>query len=228
MNIVLVVEEDTDTIELISMHLRREGYEVMIADSAQDAMHVARNEHPNLILLELALTRTDGLRLLDALCGDPVARRIPVIALSNRAAPGDCITALEHGATDFMPKPFAPKELMLRIRAVLKYTQVQGDQADIVGPFYLDSRHMRLQIGNAQVPLTPTEMRLMAALIASSDRVVARQDLQQAVWGDPPDAASRSVDTHLKRLREKLGDYSANIQTIRGCGFRLVTQGVKV
>ncbi len=228
MNKVLLVEEDTDTIELISMHLRREGYAVMIADGAADAMHTARTERPDLILLELALARTDGLALLDALSRDPITRLAPVIVLSSRALPGDCIAALEHGATDFMQMPFAPRELMLRLRAVLRYTQVKADEPDPVGPFHLDPRHMRLQIGNNEVPLTPTEMRLMATLIASSDRVVARQDLQQAVWGDPADAASRSVDTHLKRLREKLGDYSHNIQTIRGFGFRLVTDGIKV
>lgn len=210
------------------MHLRREGYEVLIAEGATDAMQTARTERPDLILLEIALARTDGLSLLDDLSRDPISRLIPVIVLSSRALPGDCIAALEHGATDFMQMPFAPKELMLRLRAVLRYTQVKADEPDFVGPFHLDPRHMRLQIGTSQVPLTPTEMRLMAALIASSDRVVARQDLQQAVWGDPPDSASRSVDTHLKRLREKLGDYSHNIQTIRGCGFRLVTEGVKV
>ena len=218
---ILVVEDENDIRDLLVFTLDREGFAVLQADSGQAALEQARNKHPDLILLDLMLPGMDGLSVYKRLQREPDTASIPVIMLTAKGEEIDRIVGLEIGASDYIVKPFSLREVILRIRVVLgrKGGQPQSPVLQC-GPISLDSSSHSVRVSGAPVELTITEFRLLQDLIEHSGKVRTREQILSAVWGYSFDGYSRTVDTHVRRLRAKLGQGAKIIETIRGVGYR--------
>jgi two-component system, OmpR family, phosphate regulon response regulator PhoB len=220
MSRILVVDDEEDIVDLIRLHLEREGFDIVSAGNGLQVVQLAVENEPDLILLDLMLPGIDGQQVHRRLRADTRTRHIPVIMLTARSQTSDRIAGLESGVDDYITKPFSPRELMLRVQAVLRRSQkVVTLVEQRVGPFRLDRKNMVLTAGEERVDLTVTELRLITALLENPDVVHSRQELLNLVWGHGDDSHSRTLDTHIKRLREKLGAHGQHILTVRGQGY---------
>jgi two-component system phosphate regulon response regulator PhoB len=228
---VLVVEDEPAIAELIALNLRHQGFEVALAAGADEAQARIDQVLPDLVILDWMLPGTSGVQLARRWRGNPRTREVPVIMLTARAAESDKIAGLDAGADDYLTKPFSPAELQARIRAVLRRRAPTALDLPVeVGPLRLDpvSRRVTHGQGAAAVELKvgPTEFRLLHVLLSQPERVHSRSQLLNRVWGDHVFIEERTVDVHIKRLRESLApaDAQAMIETVRGAGYRLVAQ----
>ena len=232
MSCVLVVEDETAIAELIAINLRHAGFEVTVAADADQAQAAIDRVLPDLVLLDWMLPGQSGIQLARRWRSDARTREMPVIMLTARAEEADKITGLDAGADDYLTKPFSPKELMARIRAVLRRKAPEAlDTVVEVAGLKLDPatrRVARRLDGEArELRLGPTEFRLLHFLMTHPERVHSRAQLLDRVWGDHVFIEERTVDVHIKRLREALAPVqcSALIETVRGAGYRL-TQSI--
>jgi len=218
---ILVVEDEDDIRDLLAFTLAREGFAVLQADSGLAALEQARNKHPDLILLDLMLPGMDGLNVYKRLQREPSASGIPVIMLTAKGEEIDRIVGLEIGAADYIVKPFSLREVILRIRAVLG-RRIKQPKSPVLhcGPVNIDSSSHSVRVFDTPVELTITEFRLLQDLIEHTGKVRTREQLLSAVWGYSFEGYSRTVDTHVRRLRAKLGQGAEIIETIRGVGYR--------
>jgi len=220
---ILVVEDEDDIRDLLAFTLAREGFAVLQADNGPVALEQARNKHPDLILLDLMLPGMDGLSVYKRLQREPDASNIPVIMLTAKGEEIDRIVGLEIGAADYIVKPFSLREVILRIRAVLgrkgKQPKSQGSVLQC-GPVTLDTSSHSVRVFDTHVELTITEFRLLQDLIEHPGKVRTREQLLSAVWSYNFEGYSRTVDTHVRRLRAKLGQGAEIIETVRGVGYR--------
>ena len=220
MHKILVVEDERDIADLIGFNLQRNGYEVLKAHDGIAGTEVALRERPSLIILDLMLPGRDGYAVFRALRRDPRTATTPVIMLTARAQTEDRIQGLEVGADDYLTKPFSPKDLMLRVQAVLKRSDAPPGAVDFsYGPFRFDKNVLKFYVDNEPVDLTSTEFKLLLYLCERSGKPQDRNDLLRTVWGYSDDVHSRTLDTHMKRLRQKLGDHGSWIETVRGVGY---------
>jgi two-component system phosphate regulon response regulator PhoB len=219
---ILVVEDEDDIRNLVVLQLEREGFTVATAANGIDALAVARRTLPSLVILDLMIPGISGTEVCRRLRAEPETRDVPVIILSARAEEIDRVVGFEVGADDYVTKPFSPRELMLRVRAVLRRapTETAGDGALDFGDLRVDESAHRVWVTGDEVTLTATEFKLLTTLAHRIGRVQSRGQLLQDVWDAPPDLNTRTVDTHMKRLREKLGFASGHIETVRGVGYR--------
>ena len=222
---ILVVEDEKDILNLIEWHLRAEAYSVLKADDGIKALGLAVEHLPDLIVLDLMLPGMDGLDICKALKKNPKTENIPVVMLTARGEEVDRIVGLELGADDYMVKPFSPRELTLRVRAILKRFDKKPEDPEKTKLRYrelaIDMDSYRVWIQEKEVLLTVTEFKLLLELIQNQGRVRTRDQLLDRVWGYQFDGYARTVDTHVRRLRQKLGDeYSKTIETVRGIGYR--------
>jgi len=231
MSSVLVVEDESAIAELISINLRHSGYEVTIATSADQAQVVVDRELPDLVLLDWMLPGQSGLQLAKRWRSDVRTRELPIIMLTARNEEADKISGLDAGADDYLTKPFSTKELLARMRAVLRRKAPEAlDSAVDVAGLRLDpsTRRVTRRIGEdlREVKIGPTEFRLLHFLMTHTERVHSRAQLLDRVWGDHVFIEERTVDVHVKRLREALAPMqcSALIETVRGAGYRLTAQ----
>jgi two-component system phosphate regulon response regulator PhoB len=221
MSKILVVDDEPDISELVALHLIREGHECVCLTNGLEVFPYVSTHQPDLIVLDLMLPGQDGMSVFKRLRADSRCRTIPVIMLTARAQMADRITGLELGADDYLTKPFSPRELALRISAVLRRTQrVQSISEVKTGRFLLDRKNMKLFLDAAPVDLTTTEFKLLATLMENDKAVHTRSELLREVWGYSDEVATRTLDTHIKRLREKLGDAGRHIATVRGTGYQ--------
>jgi len=225
---VLVVEDESAIAELIAINLRHAGFEVTVAVDADQAQAAIDRVLPDLVLLDWMLPGQSGIQLARRWRGDARTREMPVIMLTARAEEADKITGLDAGADDYLTKPFSPKELMARIRAVLRRKAPEAlDTAVEVAGLTLDpaTRRVTRRVAgeSREVKLGPTEFRLLHFLMTHPERVHSRAQLLDRVWGDHVFIEERTVDVHIKRLREALAPVqcSALIETVRGAGYRL-------
>jgi len=225
---VLVVEDETAIAELIAINLRHAGFEVTVAADADQAQAAIDRVLPDLVLLDWMLPGQSGIQLARRWRGDARTREMPVIMLTARAEEADKITGLDAGADDYLTKPFSPKELMARIRAVLRRKAPEAlDTVVEVAGLTLDpaTRRVTRRLGGEprEVKVGPTEFRLLHFLMTHPERVHSRAQLLDRVWGDHVFIEERTVDVHIKRLREALAPVqcSALIETVRGAGYRL-------
>ena len=222
MSRILLVDDERDIIDLIALHLQREDHQVFAVGNGLRALPAAVQHVPDLIVLDLMLPGQDGMAVFRQLRAEPKTRHIPVIMLTARSMTGDRIAGLECGADDYLTKPFSPRELLLRIQAVLRRSQKVTTVNELrVGPFHLDKKNMALYLDNETVELTLTEYKLISVFMDNPNVVHARGELLSSVWGYHDDTNTRTLDTHIKRLREKLGKYGEHIETIRGQGYQL-------
>jgi len=225
MHKILIVEDEHDIAELIAFNLRRAGYEVMTAHDGIEGTAVAMRERPALIVLDLMLPGRDGFGVFRELRRDARTSSIPVIMLTARAQTEDRIQGLEVGADDYLTKPFSPKELLLRIQAILKRSEGPPGAVEFThGPFRFDKNALKFYVDDEPVDLTSTEFKLLLFLCERAGRPQERNDLLRTVWGYSDEVHSRTLDTHMKRLRQKLGACGSWIETVRGVGYRVASQ----
>jgi two-component system phosphate regulon response regulator PhoB len=221
---ILVVDDEQDIVALVAYHLVKGGYRVSTAANGTDAIRLARQELPSIIVLDLMLPGISGLEVLQQLRGDELTRDVPVLLLTARREERDRIQGLTLGADDYLTKPFSPEELVLRVRNILRrVAQSQLGAADMltVGPISIDRSAHRVMVDGRELDLTPTEYRLLLTLVERRGRVQGRRHLLQTVWEAAPDIQTRTVDMHVQRLRTKLGEAGELIETVRGFGYRL-------
>ena len=226
---ILLIEDEPDIAEVLQYNLQKEGFQVELANRGDAGLEAVRRDSPDLILLDLMLPGLDGLEMTRLLKRDPATAHLPIVMLTARSEEVDRIVGLELGADDYISKPFSPREVVLRVKAVLR--RLQPEPADHpedtasetlqVGGIELDVSGHQLRLGGKEVPLTATEFRLLRLLMERSGRVQTRGQLLSDVWGYAEDIDSRTVDTHIRRLRRKLGPEADRIETVIGVGYRL-------
>lgn len=221
---ILVVDDEPDIVALVVYHLAKAGFKISTAANGGDALRIAQQDRPALIVLDLMLPGMSGLEVLEQLRADESTRDIAVLMLTARREEPDRIKGLASGADDYLTKPFSPQELVLRVRNILRrITQAQAGVPDVVrvGPVLIDRSAHRVTLDGADVDLTPTEFKLLMTLAERRGRVQSRRHLLETVWDAAPDIQTRTVDMHVQRLRTKLGAAGDLIETVRGFGYRL-------
>ena len=224
---VLVVEDEPAIQELIGINLKQAGHRVLSALNAEDAQRLLHNTLPDLVLLDWMLPGMSGIEFAKRLKSDTYSKSIPIIMLTARGEESDKVKGLDTGADDYVTKPFSPRELMARIKAVLRRRapQMTDDPIDI-GGLRLDPITHRVSGNGATLDLGPTEFRLLHFLMAHPERVHSRSQLLDHVWGNQVFVEERTVDVHIRRLRSALekSGHDRLVQTVRGTGYRLSTQ----
>ena len=221
---VLVVEDEPDIGALLAFHLEREGYQVLRCRNGLDALQQVRARPPDLVLLDLMLPGIDGLEVCRRLRQDPATAALPVVMLTAKGEEVDRVLGLELGADDYIVKPFSPKEVVARVRAVLRRARPPADSAPMVrGRLVIDVARHTVRVDGVAVPLTPKEFDLLRTLAEARGRVLSRELLLDRVWGYAAagEIESRTVDVHVRRLRMKLGSEGRRIATVKGVGYRL-------
>ena len=222
MNRILVIEDETDIADLISLHLLRDGFTPVLAHDGISGLALAKSECPVLILLDLMLPGMDGVRVFKELRREPRTLHTPVIMLTARAQTEDRVAGLELGADDYITKPFSPKELLLRIKSVLRRSDAPAPREALnLGPFRFDPAALQCYTNNEPLDLTLTEYKLLRHLCEHADQPCDRTELLRSVWGYSDAANTRTLDTHIKRLRVKLGPHAERLETSRGTGYIL-------
>jgi phosphate regulon transcriptional regulator PhoB len=224
---VLIVEDEPDIRNLVVHHLTRDGFRCRTADNGAEALARIRAAAPDLVVLDLMLPEMTGLEVCRRLRADPATAGVPIIMLTAKTDEVDRIVGLEMGADDYVAKPFSPKELVARVRAVLR--RARPDEATrllTAGSVSLDASRHLATVGGHAVELTPKEFDLLHALLEAGGRVLSREHLLNRVWGyaRADEIESRTVDVHIRRLRSKLGVEERRIATIKGVGYRLDTK----
>jgi two-component system phosphate regulon response regulator PhoB len=221
---ILLVEDEPDIAEVLRYNLEKEGFDVDLEERGDTALERLRKEPPDLLLLDLMLPGLDGLEVARILQRDSRTRSLPVIMLTAKGEEVDRIVGLELGADDYITKPFSPREVVLRTKAVLRRSRgavrPEGEMLTL-GKLRLDAEGHRLEVDGEEVSLTATEFRLLKLLMERAERVQTRGQLLSDVWGYAEDIDSRTVDTHVRRLRRKLGAAAEQIETVIGVGYRL-------
>jgi len=222
---ILIVDDEPDLLELVRFNLTSAGFRVDTAASGSAALAALRRSPPDLLLLDLMLPDIEGTELCRKIRAIPELAELPVIMLTAKAEEVDRIVGLELGADDYVTKPFSPRELMLRVKAVLRRRISEGEAQTP-----LEHENLRLEpdtyrcwVGTNDIPLTAKEFGLLRALMLRPGRVMTRDRLLSEVWGRDVTVTSRTIDTHLKRLREKLGEAGGLIETVRGVGYRFAS-----
>jgi DNA-binding response OmpR family regulator len=222
---ILVVEDEPDIRRLVVHHLERDGFRCRTAATGPEALQAARARCPGLVVLDLMLPGVDGLEVCRRLRADEATASVPIIMLTAKAEEVDRVVGLEVGADDYVVKPFSPKELVARVRAVLRRHQPRtADEPPLAaGRIALDVPRHRVEVGGHAVALAPREFSLLQVLLESRGRVLSREQLLERAWGyaRADEIESRTVDVHVRRLRAKLGDEGARIVTVKGVGYQL-------
>lgn len=221
---ILVVDDEADVLDMVCMNLRSAGFGVITAETGAVALQKARTETPDLIVLDIMLPEMTGLEVCKALKKDNSTAAIPIIMLTAKAEEVDRVVGLELGADDYVSKPFSPRELVLRVKSVLRRGQEKTapDERLTLGELVLDRARHEVAVKGKRIDLTATEFKLLAVLLERRGRVQGRERLLNDVWGYESVIDTRTVDTHVRRLREKLGKASAYIETVRGVGYRVI------
>ncbi|HSB19772.1 MAG TPA: winged helix-turn-helix domain-containing protein [Anaeromyxobacteraceae bacterium] len=219
---VLIVEDERDLLSLLDFNLRQAGFETLLAGTAEEALAHVRRTVPDLVVLDLMLPDLPGTEVCRRLKGSDRTRQVPVVILTAKGEEVDRVVGFELGADDYVTKPFSVRELVLRLQAVLRRGGPRETAAERVGSIRIDPGSHRAFVDEEEIPLTPLEFRLLQTLMSRSGRVQSREQLLSDVWEMSPELETRTVDTHVKRLREKLGPARDLLETVRGVGYRLV------
>ena len=223
---VLIVEDEPDIRELVVHHLKREGYQVSAASGGEEALRLVQAAPPDLVILDLMMPAMDGLEVCRRLRQDPATASLPIVMLTAKGDEVDRVLGLEIGADDYVVKPFSPKELLARVRAVLRRSRPAPGAAPLrLGALVIDLGTHTASVGGLALALTPKEFDLLRALVEARGRVLSREFLLDRVWGysRASEIESRTVDVHVRRLRVKLGPEGRRILTVKSVGYRLDT-----
>ncbi len=219
---ILVVDDEPDLLELVRFNLSQAGFQVETATTGREALERLEASPPDLIVLDLMLPDVSGNDICRQVRSDPALAEIPIVMLTAKSEELDRVVGFELGADDYVPKPFSPRELTLRVRAVLRRRAAATEPGRSIerGVLRIDPERHRCFVAGEETELTAKEFRLLATLMARPGRVMTRERLLDEVWGSEITVTSRTIDTHLKRLREKLGPAGDLIETVRGVGYR--------
>jgi two-component system alkaline phosphatase synthesis response regulator PhoP len=223
---ILVVDDDREIVRLVRAYLEQAGYQVFVAYDGDGALRVLRRDRPDLIVLDLMLPGRDGWEVTRIVRGDPNLASTPIIMLTARVEDQDTIVGLELGADDYVPKPFNPREVVARVRAVLRRSQGEAAPPRVIqsGPLMIDLDRYEVQLQGQPLRLTPTEFSLLKVLVEQPGRAFSRLELIEKGLGYGYEGLDRTVDSHIKNLRHKLGTAGASpdlIETVFGVGYRL-------
>jgi two-component system phosphate regulon response regulator PhoB len=220
---ILIVEDEPDLAELVRFHLTKAGFAAEVAHSGEAGLESIRRARPALVVLDLMLPDVSGIDVCREVRADAKLRDLPILMLTARTEEVDRVVGFELGADDYVTKPFSPRELVLRVRAILRRSEAEPQKGVVLqsGALQLDLERHRCTAGGADVDLTAKEFRLLEVLMSRPGHVMTRQRLLDDVWGSDITVTERTIDTHLKRLREKLGAAGELIETVRGVGYRL-------
>ena len=225
MSKILIVEDDPDIRELLRFNLEKAGYNLFLAEDGEKALTLARKHSPDIILLDLMLPGVDGLEVCRTLKKDPELQRIPVMMVTAKGEEMDRVVGLELGADDYVVKPFSLREVVLRIRKILDRREKQAAPAILkADPLVLDLDAHTARLDDQFLELTATEFRLLTYLLRHRGRVQTREMLLDRVWGYSFEGYARTIDTHIRRLRKKMGAAQNLIETVRGVGYRFQAQ----
>jgi two-component system phosphate regulon response regulator PhoB len=225
---VLVIDDERDLLSLLDFNLRGAGFETLLATTGEEALSVLRRRLPDIVLLDLMLPDISGTEVCRQMKADPRTRHVPVVMLTAKGEEVDRIVGFELGADDYVTKPFSIRELVLRLKSVLRRAgavRAAERPPESVGPIRVDVDAHRCFVDGVEVQLTALEFRLLTTFMARLGRVQSREQLLEDVWEMSSEIETRTVDTHVKRLREKLGSGRDLLETVRGIGYRLVDPG---
>jgi DNA-binding response OmpR family regulator len=226
--LVMVIEDEKEIRDLVRYNLEREGYRVAAADDGEKGLAQIFASRPDLLVLDLMLPGRNGLEILREVRGEPLTRDLPVIVLTARSAEMDKLLGFEHGADDYLTKPFSPRELLARVQALLRRAQPVPTAATVTaGELVLDVSGREAAYRGRKLTLTPREFDLLAFFVRHPGRVLVRDELLRKVWGYDYVGETRTVDVHVRRLRSKLGDKGRLIQTVTGSGYKFVVGPAK-
>ena len=215
-----IIEDDRDIVEMIEYNLKEEGYQIVSAHDGEKGLEFAKREKPDLIILDIMLPAIDGFEVCRVLKQQQSTAHIPIIILSAKSRETDKVVGLELGADDYVTKPFSPRELIARIKAVLRRQKQKPADEIKIGKVVIDRVRHKVQIKGQEIELTATEFRLLEALAERSGAVLSRSQLLGAVGADEEMVYDRTIDAHVKSLRRKLGKSKDYIETVRGFGYR--------
>lgn len=221
---ILVVDDEPDVTDLVAYHLKAKAFHVETLNDATASISKARSYQPDLIILDIMMPHLSGIQVCRILRADPKLAKVPIIFLTAKAEAHDRIEGLESGADDYLSKPFSPKELVLRVESILRRIATTGEPVSArlrVGDIQLDSDTHRVTVRGESLDLTATEFKLLRLMMERQGRVQTREHLLLNVWNYSTEIETRTVDTHVRRLREKLGPEAGWIETIRGVGYRI-------
>src|SRR2546428_9307211 len=219
---ILIIEDERDVVDLLTLSLRKAGFTISTATDGAAGLQKARSEKPAFVILDLMLPRMPGLEICKILKSDPATRQIPIMMLTAKAEEIDRIVGLEFGADDYVTKPFSPREVVLRIRAIMRRGETkQDDERLTAGPITVDPARYEVCVSGKRITLTSLEFKLLRTLMQRRGRVQAPDRLLNDVWGYESVIDTRTVDTHVRRLRKKLGKAADAIESVRGFGYRL-------
>ena len=224
-NKIVVIEDEPDIVEVISYNLKREGYNVLAVDRGDESINLIRNQSPSLIILDLMLPGMDGLSVCRQLKSDPIVKDIPVIMISAKGEESDIVIGLEMGADDYLTKPFSPRELLARVKAVSRRGQVKESHSKeriVIQNLMIDVARHEVRVDDEMVSLTATEFKILHQLAAHPGRAFTREQLLNRVLGMGVVVVDRNIDVHIRSVRKKLGDAAQLIQTIRSVGYRIL------
>ena len=223
---ILVVDDEPDAAELVEFNLTAAGFSVVLAADGAEAVRRAKADVPDLIVLDVMLPELDGLEVCKLLRREPATARVPILMLTARAAEIDRVLGLELGADDYVTKPFSPRELVLRIKGLLRRREpdAPGLERLKIGPLAIDLAAHSVSVSGKAVELTATEFKLLATLAQRRGRVQSRDQLLRDVWEYDAAIDTRTVDTHMRHLREKLGRAADYLDTVRGVGYRFLAE----
>lgn len=222
---VLLIEDEQDVRDLIRLNLRKAGFRVLQASDGLAGLKLAREQRPDVVILDLMLPEMRGEDVCRQLKANDSTAALPVIMLTAKAGPRERVAGLELGADDYVTKPFSPRELVLRVQALLRRAGPDGGAALRVGPFALDRGNFTVVLDGDKLDLTTIEFKLLVMLMENRGRALSRESLLRDVWGYRNIVASRTVDTHVRRLRTKLGPHAGWIETARSEGYIFRAEG---
>ncbi len=219
---ILLIEDEEDVADLIRYHLKKSKFRVLYASDGAMGVQTAIEERPDAVVLDIMMPRLNGFEVARKLKADPRTEPIPILFLSAKGEAENRIKGLEIGADDYLTKPFSPRELVLRIQSLLRRIRTSlAPETLSSGPILLERATMKVTINGERLDLTSTEFKLLSLLVTSDGTSQSREHLLQEVWGYNSSVDTRTVDTHVRRLREKLGIHAEMLQTVRGEGYRL-------
>jgi DNA-binding response OmpR family regulator len=224
---VLVVEDEPDTAELIELHLKNDGYRVTVADDGDQALKKVHKHMPDLVILDLMIPEITGVEVCKFIRKDPATQSIPIIMCTAKTGEIDKILGLELGADDYVTKPFSPRELLLRVKNLIKRSDssnVKADERLVIGEIVIDKNTHEVKVDGQTIDLTATEYKLLILFTEKIGRVLSREALLRDIWGYKNDIETRTVDMHVQRLRNKLLSSKNSIFTVRGFGYKFIAE----
>ena len=220
---ILVIDDEKDLLELVRYNLEKEQFDVILAPDGESGLEIATKHQPDLIVLDVMMPGMDGLEVCQRLRAHPKARHIPIIMLTARAAEADRVVGLELGADDYVTKPFSPRELVARIKAVLRRTTTPPQAPQVIrhGPIVIDETRHEVTCNAQSVQLTATEFRILQYLVSRPGQVCSRDQIIDAALGHDTAVFDRTIDVHMTAIRRKLGSAGDCVETVRGFGYKL-------